>query len=313
MANLYRYENLKNLNFNHLKDEQLLPEITECPTCGSSHRKNELLLQQNPDIIVYRCLNCCISYASRFPGAEVLNELHEKYYEFNDSLVGHDDSQILANHIFKSIKSTFSYKNELKILDFGGGGGDVSIKLSQYLLNNNFAEEITIVLVDPSGVQSIYDNSHIKFCTYKDIDDLNTTNKFDIVIASAVLEHIPDTKSVLKKLLNFMQNGAYLYIRTPYILPTIKFLGFLGVKVDFNYPDHIYDMGEEFWKKLFEIIFPNLHNGYKILLSRPSLVETSFKKHFVKALISHLFKLPYKIFGKRYKLVGGWEIVIKKR
>ena len=54
----------------------------------------------------------------------------------------------------------------------------------------------------------------------KSLDQLDYI--FDIIISSAILEHIPELDKVLRKLFNFVSSGGYFYVRVPYIMPFKK-------------------------------------------------------------------------------------------
>ena len=109
--------------------------------------------------------------------------------------------------------------------------------------------------------------------------------------------------------ISLLKCGVF-YARTPCMLPLIKFLKNLRIKIDFSFPGHIHDLGQAFWESY---LHQAISCGDLILLeSNPSFVETTFKRHFFRTLASYLFKAPWYLLGRRYTLVGGWEIFIKK-
>jgi hypothetical protein len=93
------------------------------------------------------------------------------------------------------------------------------------------------------------------------------------------------------------------------MFPIIKLLRLVGVKVDFTYPGHIHDLGQAFWEGYFK---KEQSNDFQILDSRPSMVETTLRKHFLRTIAAHAFKAPWYLLGKSYKYVGGWEVFVRK-
>lgn len=86
----------------------------------------------------------------------------------------------------------------------------------------------------------------------------------------------------------------------------MKLLARFGVRLDFTYPAHLYDFGEGFWKKFFAKSGIN----FKLIISRPSMVETTFTQNFPRTLIAYILKAPWYILRKNYGLVGGWEVFV---
>ena len=137
-------------------------------------------------------------------------------------------------------------------------------------------------------------------------------DKYDIVIASAVLEHIPYLNPVISKLLISGKPGALFYSRTPYDVPLAKYAPLYVVK----WPRHVHDLGPRFWQQLAET------HSLEVLHSRTSIVESSFSNKPVTTILSHLLKIPSRIETELFRkinhsnsllwhFVGGWEVFIK--
>jgi len=132
---------------------------------------------------------------------------------------------------------------------------------------------------------------------------------FDFVIASAVLEHIPEAKAALEQLLGLMRPGAAFYARTPFVVPLFKLCQRFRVGMDFTFPGHIYDLGQAFWEKYFA---KREGKPFRVLSSRPSIVESAFHDAFFRTGAAHLCKFPWLLFGSKWGFVGGWEIVVER-
>jgi hypothetical protein len=98
------------------------------------------------------------------------------------------------------------------------------------------------------------------------------------------------------------------YARTPYMLPIMKLLDFIGAHIDFTYPGHLHDLGQSFWENFFK----KNATDFRVLKSRPSFVETGFRQNFIRTLFAYILKSPWYIFRRNYSLVGGWEIFAYK-
>ncbi|MDX4050851.1 methyltransferase domain-containing protein [Aliarcobacter skirrowii] len=134
---------------------------------------------------------------------------------------------------------------------------------------------------------------------------------YDFVIASAVLEHIPDFYKTITTLFSMVKENGYFYARTPYVEPFMR----LSNKIDMTYPGHLYDLGGNYWNNIIKTYNLNA----VILNSRPSIVESGFNQSFFRTLMAYILKVPgyleSKFFPTKNKIywkwVGGWEIYLK--
>ena len=291
----------------HLTEQFLLQERNTCPFCGNKKLKRVFQLQENPDVFLLKCFECFAVSASRMPSQEALDSYYAGYYETNDKKVTMGNTGKFAYHIFKNTLPHLKDKKELDILDYGGGNGDISLNIA-----NNFIiagkNNVSITVIDYNSETKTSEDSRIKIKYYNKLS-LVKDQKFDMVIASAIIEHIPNPMVDLNFLFNCMHENAVFYARTPYLLPLLRLFKILSMKLDFTYPGHVHDLGSDFWNNVLNII--QRKSRFSILKSKPSFVEASFKENFFIALAAYLFKAPWYIIGDKYGLVGGWEIFIK--
>jgi 2-polyprenyl-3-methyl-5-hydroxy-6-metoxy-1,4-benzoquinol methylase len=298
----------------HLGEDKLTsPDIySTCPFCESADRELVWILQKNPEVSLLRCNFCYAVSASRMPTKEALSAYYNVYYKSKDNIgnviqVTFDNPDRLSKQI-----ATFYARNRNKlpsrvsILDFGGGDGTIAFLTAENLLICG-VQQVNITVVDYGKNLHKTSNDRIKLRkvpTLENIDGL-----YSIVIASAILEHLPRPSNVIDSLLEFMDSsGGIFYARTPFMLPVMKFLGRFGIIIDFTFPAHLHDLGQNFW----ETYFKERSNKYKLVISRPSIVETSIKKHFFRTLIAYFLKAPWYLFRNKYSLVGGWEIFVER-
>lgn len=171
------------------------------------------------------------------------------------------------------------------------------------------AEKVSITLVDLNSKDSICENKKIKLKAYTNLSYIDD-EKYDLIIASAIIEHLPAPREDMISLLNMLEKGGVFFARTPFIVPIMKIFNLMGYSIDFTFPGHIHDLGPNFWNNIVDVL--PVDGNYQILASRPSPVETSFSKHFFRTLCAHFLKSPWNLFHNYYRFVGGWEIFIQR-
>jgi SAM-dependent methyltransferase len=249
------------------------------------------------------------------PTQETLEEYYRSYYDERDYYrkknmkVTFDIPEKLAAHIFSNTYGSLRDMKIIRILDFGGGNGEISIRLAKRYITSG-AEGVLLTVVDYTNEVFPLSDDKIKIAHYKTLAEVRNS-RHEIVIASAIIEHIPSPLQTIIELFSILQRGGIFYARTPYVLPFLKIVRSLGVKFDFQYPGHVHDLGSRFWNNIFRKL--PIEGEYEIIGSKPSIVETSFKDHFMRTLIAHFFKAPWYLLKGNYELVGGWEVFIKKK
>ena len=294
----------------HLDEGRLELSDTGCPFCNSTNRKSIHTLQEEPAIRLLECRDCYAVSASRVPSEQALSEYYGGYYDSTDlkgadSQITFDKPERLARNIAK-IYCQPGIEGCVTVLDFGGGDGTIACLLARMLIEQG-AEQVSITVVDyhPSTVEP--DDPRICIDSRDSLEQV--TSQYDIVIASAVIEHYPRPGSLLRDLLGSMKPGAMFYARTPCMAPIIRLLRLAGIRADFSFPGHIHDLGQDFWENYFP---DGPSEQFQILASRPSIVESTFSKHFLRTLMARLLKMPWYLFGRHYRYVGGWEVFVRR-
>ncbi len=281
----------------------------QCPIClYEGQRVQNRKLQNKPDINLLFCPCCKGVSASHMPKDVVLDRYYNLFFNgFKHEKVTFQDSKKISLHILKLTKEIYKNKVNISILDFGGGDGTISYLLGKKIIEYYpTVKHVNIDLIDKATDSIKKSEDNIIFRRYGDLSEVK--NKYDLVIASAVLEHLKNVNYMLLRLLSLIKSEGHFYARTPAVR-------YFGKTVEFGYPGHLHDMDGSFWNRVIDVFNLNA----VLLTSRPSLVQTTFKKAFLKTLLSYLFKMPAHIErfigGKRkdplWKYVGGWEVVIK--
>jgi SAM-dependent methyltransferase len=288
----------------HLSEHELLPEEAACPICAyTGNRRPVIALQRDPLVHLLECRCGCMS-ASRMPHAQVLSDYYSRYYSAGGSAT-FDGSDRFARHLFRLLSN--GQKDHLRILDFGGGvDATISRSLARQFTDRG-AGRVEIALVDyNASCQKDWGATTVE--CYHDLPKAG--GGFDVVIASAVVEHIPYPRDVIVGLLKALRPQGRAYFRTPNVASIVQLAGRFGVHIDFTYPAHLHDMGQAFWENL--PVSLGLQSDFSLLRSRPSIAETEFAVHPSRTAIAHVFKLPWLVLRNRYTMVGGWEAVIAR-
>src|ERR1700722_1131738 len=291
----------------HLSENQLLPADGACPICAyTGNRPPVIALQRDPPVYLLSCRCGCMS-ASRMPQPEVLSDYYSRYYAAAAGTATFDGSDRFARHLFRLLKPCDAPKNKLRILDFGGGV-DATISRSlahQFTTTGTHRGEIALVDYNAACPK---DWGAVTVDCYRNLQEAG--DGFDLVIASAIVEHIPYPRDPLRGLLNPLGAHGRAFFRTPAVASNVRLPSRVGVHIDFTYPGHVHDMGQAFWENL--LVSLGLDRDFSLTRSRPSIVETEFGAHPSRTAIAHVFKLPWFLFRNRYTMVGGWEAVIAR-
>jgi SAM-dependent methyltransferase len=301
-----------NKNYEKLVSSEEIYEATKvCPTCGNlALRVPVCKIQTEPLIEFLYCNNCKGYSASKMPTDKYLASYYNNYNYYANSdkkITFYSKIERFAQHICKYIKID-PKQTHFKIMDFGGGDGSIALHLAKKILDQNInIVKIHVLLVD-FNLEKDFDSPSIDFRCVKKIDEVDSS--FDIIIASAILEHIPDLDNNLRKIINLISKGGYFYVRVPYLIPFKKIFKNLPLQ----YPAHVHDLGPSFWNRII-----NRYNlDASIIISHPPLAETEFKERFLYTLFGYLFKFPAFLERKLrsnpkdyiWNYVAGWEIII---
>lgn len=297
----------------HLEETDLLPPESACPLCSfRGNRSAVLRLQSEPGVSLLACPNCGGFSASRLPTEEALRTYYSKYYQQgifqNAEKVTFDEPQRFAKHLVGKAKR-FLTRPVPRILDFGGGGGNLSLSIARLLLKDG-ASCVNVVLVDYNAALAHSDSPDISVECHEDLASARATD-CDLVLASGILEHIPYPQEHFTRLLSALRPGGLFYARTPCVASLFGILQRIGFQVDFTYPAHVHDMGEAYWSSILRLLPPPFQH-YSVIWSHPSIVETTFRKNALRTVAAYVMKAPWRILGNWYQLVGGWEVLIRR-
>lgn len=201
------------------------------------------------------------------------------------------------------------HRGALRVLDFGGGDGTLAAAVASELLARGRAAAVDVTIADPTPARPSYD-ARIVVSSVPSLDDV--VGHFDLVIASAILEHIPALGAAARALFARVDPGGAFYARTPYWAPFAALLP----HVDLTFPGHVHDLGPEFWNA----VTSTFGIPADVAASRPSIVETSLRRAPVRTAAATVLKAPGRLEAALrpgawrrplWPWVGGWEVVLR--
>ena len=306
-----------NKNRSRLKESALV-KMKNCGCCGGDKFDRLNDFSTIPDINIIRCKKCGAITYDKIYNQEEIDLLYQeiekedamKYYvdeNGNQSNITFYGAQRFAKHLLKKYKKS---KKRYRILDFGGGDGQLSYYVGKELQNRFGCDLVEIIVVDYNDKLYDVNNKKITMKHCFPLESIKDEKKFDIIIASGIIEHLPEPIDYIHILFEMLNTEGILYFRTPYIYPLYRDLKRIGIDYDTIYPFHIWDLGPEWYNNLLQNLGYD-KNEISIISSRPSIVEKTFKANFWIALASYMLKAPWYICHK-WPYVGGWEAIFTK-
>ena len=190
-------------------------KLEECPVCSSKRFDNYLICDDHSvskeSFALVKCHKCALILTNPRPKKEFLSQ----YYQSNEYISHTDKANSLTNLIYKIVRSyTLRKKVRLlnrlnagvgKVLDYGCGTGDFIMKCRK--------QKWEAYGVEPDDQARSLAVKKNKDSVFADIKDLN--EKFDIITAWHVVEHISDLVDTIKALKKKLNNGGSFVIALP--------------------------------------------------------------------------------------------------
>lgn len=290
----------------------------DCPVCGSTQPRRQVgMVQSDPPIGLLRCSHCRAVSASHLPAPAFLADyyrnvfanLYSPYNQGHEHDITISDPRRFVRHLLRDLAvAAPAAGRRLRIIDFGGGDGTLSLMLARQLAVGSGADIVVVDFGTKVAASPTPDIAITKVATLDGVVD-----PADIVLASASIEHVGHAEPVIRKLLSLLKPGGWFYARTPYIVPLKR----LVPSIDIGYPAHVHDMGLDFWNRLPDTFGVDL----ELIRSRPSIVQVTFSVSALRWFVSHALKFPAHVecalFPRKrwlaWPFVGGWEAMYRRR
>lgn len=179
--------------------------IVPCPVCEKPETHYYVTKNNYP---FNRCDHCNFVFLNPMPDQNTLNEQYTD--EEQQAEPSYNKTSSRLRRAFIKLPRFLPYTLGKDILDFGCGGGFVAHALS-------FVAK-TSTGIDISENAVAYAKSRFKKTNYFCMDFvqlLETTDKYDFVYSSEVIEHVSDINLYMKTLAHLVRQGGYAYITTP--------------------------------------------------------------------------------------------------
>ena len=185
--------------------------LNACPFCQSSTLKQ--YQKRLDEIWVLICEDCGLGFVEKYP--EDLQQLYSlEYYEkqgIKDSNVGYSDyKQIKHDYFLWAIALVTLTKSSGSLFDLGCSNGLFLDLAKSYKFTDLAGVELT-----PEYAQICKDKGYNVYNTdFLDIE-FNSDQKYDVVTAWAVLEHIPQLNQTLDKIKAILKEDGFLFFEVP--------------------------------------------------------------------------------------------------
>lgn len=294
----------------HVRATELLDRTRACPVClATATRQPVFRLQENPDVYMLACPVCRACSASHMPSPVVLADYYAHYYDDREHAVTFSGATRFARHVLKIIPGD-AFGSSVSILDYGGGDGSLAKAIAERLIAVHRIQSADIHVIDVVRHEYAGDD-RIKMRHGSPSEPI--VRRYDLVLASAILEHVPDLHPLLKTLYASIAQNGFFYARTPYVIPLTR----LFPGLDLTYPAHVHDMGSDFWNRFSD----TFQWCTRVVASRPSVVAGNLVADPLRTLAAAVLKAPAHVENwlspssrapRLWHLVGGWEILLQE-
>ncbi len=293
----------------HVEESQLEAASAACPVCGLGPRQARVKVQDGPEVWFAACGHCSACSASRMPTEAFLESYYRDYFADGGVRVSFQQYERFYRRMQRVGALPYHVVGECRILDFGGGDGRMALHIAQRLIDEGVIERACVTLVDFSAPAE--PASEQVGVVKAQLEEVGGASQ-DMVVASGVLEHIPDLHDALRQVVRVMRPGARMYARAPYAMPMKRVFS----DYDLQFPMHVHDLGPGFWRK-----WCDEDRGVRLRLSQPSIVKYPFAAMPLHALAAGLMKLPAHVQVRLpllrelpllWRFVGGWEVVVER-
>ena len=208
-------------------------EYPSCPLCSSEERYDAYTKFTHYKVV--RCQNCRFYYLyPRLTETAMLNlYADDDYFEGEEQgYNSYSDQEVALRATFKRLMSNLR-KNKLtggKLLEIGCGYGyllDEAKNLFEFRVGTDFSDRA--VKQAKSRADRVYQGG---------IEQVPREEKFDLIIATHVIEHVYQPKSFLEKITKNLQPNGIVVIATPDMGSFWRY--FMGHKwPSFKLPEHV--------------------------------------------------------------------------
>lgn len=199
------------------ENRSILP--SSCPLCSEGeidvwceNARDYEYASTDKDYRYLECAGCQVLFLEDPPVSELSVIYPSNYYSYDSKLTSGilwQTKRFLDRRLFMDLLE--DYKGQtVRVLDVGGGlGGDLDSVLSVVGPDS----EGTVVDLDESLRRGVEERGYRFFCG--PVEEFKDEERFDIIIALNLIEHVQDPISILEKFRDLLKNDGIIIIKTP--------------------------------------------------------------------------------------------------
>lgn len=190
-----------------------MDRVEKCPCCLSPDMKfafegHTTLRPQDPQIwTVFKCQNCGLGFLNPMPNWQELQEYYDEGYEAYIPKHTVVDDGMVEKALQEGMLRYLPSVKDKKVLDLGCGAGlflQVSAKLGAQTWG-----------VEPSPIAAEVSRSAGINVFNGKLEDFETAERFDVITANQVLEHVPEPVDTLTRMRGLLAPGGSIWITVP--------------------------------------------------------------------------------------------------
>lgn len=227
-------------------------KLENCPSCAHPKFNNYLICKDysvsGESFALVKCANCELVFTNPRPSKKELS----KYYS-SDQYISHTNkSNTLVNLIYKiirhftlwrKVKLIKKYSRTGTILDYGCGTG--------HFLQSCKSAGFATTGVEPDMNARNQAKQRTGTSVIENVEDIPKTEKFDVITAWHVIEHVSDLRETLKHLRKHLTKDGCMIIAVPNVL-SLDAAHYKEYWAAYDVPRHLYHFSPQAFKKLIK-------------------------------------------------------------
>lgn len=178
--------------------------LQECILCG---RRDFSRAKLKTDLSLVQCDSCGLISLDVPSRQKYAQDVQREFFE-DERLPGWLEGKMARTQARRRLKEILSRKKSGKLLEVGPGFGDL-LRLAR-----ECGFQCQGIEPSPTLGEIASSRSGVPVQCMR-VEDLKTDNRFDVIVFSHVLEHIPQVDMVLHRLRRLLNPGGILYIAVP--------------------------------------------------------------------------------------------------
>ena len=181
--------------------ENQVKNVRRCPACDSDAARPA---GQKNGIPLLRCRNCASLYAAILPNSPAMDVYAAYYDESNLSA-----PDVVHRQLTEIVSRFASFRQTNRLLDIGCGSG-LLLEAAR-----DAGWEVTGVEISRPAVEHIRKRGFSVF-SGELVEADYPAGSFDVVVASELLEHVPDPRSMIAEAARILRDGGLFWATTPH-------------------------------------------------------------------------------------------------